>query len=86
MKNLTLIEYLEYHFDIVEAISNDMDYDKFSKKIEANFIQFGTGYKYELAKQLTDKFHNLYKDTEWGIELDYSDTMEKFIETELFSE
>lgn len=70
MNNRDFTEYLEIHFEIVDYImSNDLDE--------------GVTHKYELAKSLTDKFVEKYKDVVWGEELEFFDELDKFLEEEL---
>lgn len=84
MNELELTEYLETHFEVVARISYIIDEDfKPSKKVARIYAEFGHGGMYELAKDLTDKFHSKYKDTVWGEELDWIDTMWDFLHREL---
>ena len=72
-------EYLEIHYDIVEAITFDREFDNTCTLIGRTVIERGTGGLYELAKELTDKFTSQYKDVVWGEELEYQDTMVEFL-------
>jgi len=38
---------------------------------------------YELAQELTTKFENQYKDTLWGEDLEFFETIEEFLNKEL---
>lgn len=83
MKTLELEEYLETHYEVVleiERIHNsDEPYGIVLKVLEEK----GSGGLYQLAEELTNKFHAKHKDIEWGIELDWLDTLEKFLKEEL---
>lgn len=71
----------ETHFEIVSAIKNTVDING----TVANEIMksTGTGGMYDLARELTNKFENQYKNIEWGEELIYQDTIEEFVNKEL---
>ena len=77
-------EYLEIHYDIVEAITFDTQYDNTCTLLGKTAAEKGTGGLYELAKELTDKFTAQYKDTVWGEELEYQDTMVEFLKINLY--
>ena len=83
MKTIELEEYLETHYEVVSEIErihqSDEPYGRISRVLEEQ----GFGGLYLLAKELTDLFHSKYKDVEWGLELDWFDTLEMFLKEEL---
>lgn len=84
MEDLT--EYLEIHYDIVEEFCNmeartNLGEDNLIGRIS---FEHGRGGLYELAKDLTDKFTEKYKDVIWGEELEYQDTMVEFLKENLY--
>lgn len=76
--NFDLVEYLEVHFEMVQHVLNTEDRDG----TEAKYIQDteGTGGKYELAKSLTDDFMELHGGKVWGIDADFFDTLQEFLQ------
>ncbi len=82
MKNLE--EYLEVYYDIAEFITlRDQYYDRNNdgkeEAIHKRYEEQGRGGMYELAKEWTDIFMRDYEDTEWGVEIEYYETMEAFL-------
>lgn len=43
----------------------------------------GVGFKWEFAKSLVEEFHNTYLNTKWGIELDWLETLEEFVNSKI---
>ncbi len=84
MKDLE--SYLEVHYEIVQAITIEWIKDKPQGRVLQAQEENGHGGLYMLAKELTDKFQEKYENVIWGVELEYFDTIEEFIQTELFSE
>mgnify|MGYP000874211041 CR=1 FL=1 len=84
MKDLE--SYLEVHYEIVQAITIESLKDEPQGKVLQAQEENGHGGLYMLAKELTDKFQEKYENVVWGVELEYFDTIEEFIQTELFSE
>lgn len=74
----------ETHFEIVQAIALEMMKDEPSGIAAERHEQQGHGGLYELAKELTDKFEEEFKDIEWGLDLEYFDKIEEFIQRELY--
>jgi hypothetical protein len=72
--------YLETFYEIVAYLTeqqenkNSMAY----KQREA----IGSAGMYDLAKELASRFESEYAGTEWGVTLDYNDTMELFLAKE----
>jgi hypothetical protein len=67
-------EYLETYHEIVSKIDWDIRQEQgFAHEI---YEQMGTGGRYELAKELTDKFQRLHKGREWHGE--FFDELDKF--------
>ena len=81
-ENNNLAEYLEIHFDVTSVIISEEN-NGTSDRIIGICETTGKGGLYELSKDLTDKFISLYKDEVWGLELDYSETLEEFLINEL---
>ena len=82
MKNLE--EYLETHYDIVEFITEHLTAwkgDDAWSTILKRYDEQGRGAVYELAKEWTDIFMRNYEDIEWGVDLEYYDTIEEFCAT-----
>ncbi len=77
MEDLTA--YLETHFEIVQFITRKEN-ESSDNIVKRTASDSGTGGLYELAKKWTDEFEAKYKDTLWGEELDFFDTIEEFLE------
>ena len=78
-----LENWAETHHQIVEAITEAKD--------ESHVINIiremeGIGGVWMLGIELTDKFEALHKDTVWGEDIDWLDTIEEFINQELYGE
>ena len=76
----------ETHFEIVSAINDQLNGNgNFEFGVAYTVAcQNGRGGLYELAKDLTDKFEELYSETIWGEDLYWSDTIEEFVKKELY--
>lgn len=74
--------WMETHHEIVKAISLTPE-DAWNKVTNIETTQ-GTGGLYLFAQELTDKFEELYKNKEWGIDDDtqYFDVIDEFIKIE----
>jgi creatinine amidohydrolase/Fe(II)-dependent formamide hydrolase-like protein len=83
MKAEELEEYLETHYEIVQAITVEYMKDKSQGRVREVHDENGHGGLYQLAKELTDKFQATYKDIVWGMELEWFDTIEEFLKEEL---
>jgi hypothetical protein len=75
--------YLETHFQISEAITIEWLKDKPKGLVAERQQKSGYSGRYELAKELTDKFEKLHENTKWGIEIFYFVALDNFIENEL---
>lgn len=74
--------WMETHHEIVSAIARNPE-DAHNKINDIEATQ-GTGGLYEFGKELTDKFEELHRDTNWGEEEKmYLETLEEFLEQEL---
>lgn len=74
----------ETHFEIVKAITLEMNKDEPSGVVAERHEQQGHGGLYELARELTDKFEEEFKDIEWGVTLEYYDEIDDFVMRELY--
>ena len=72
-------ELLETHYEIVAAFYTHQESPKLID-IEENK---GRGGMYMYAQELTEEFHEKYKDTLWGEELDWHDTLDEFLKEKL---
>lgn len=79
MNDKELEDYLETHFEMVRHILETEDV-KGTPSYEVSEVN-GFGGLYQLAKEWTDEFQNKYKDTVWGAELDFNDTLEEFLKS-----
>lgn len=68
----------ETHFEIVSAITIELQKDKPCNLITSILESVGHGGFYELAKQLTDEFESDNEGREWDGE--YFETIQDFIE------
>lgn len=83
MKTTELEEYLETHYEVVTEIERINSLEHPNGLVKEKIEKEGFGGLYQLAKELTDKFHTKYKDMGWGLELDWFDTLEEFLKEEL---
>jgi hypothetical protein len=85
MKDLE--SYLETHYEIVQELTRilDREEDEQPLKFIKTHQEYGHGGLYMLAKELTDKFEVLHSETVWGYDLGWLETLEEFIEEELYS-
>lgn len=87
MKNLE--EYLEVHYDIVEFTSEHLTAwkgDDAWSIILKRYEERGRGGMYELSKEWTDIFMQDYENIEWGVDLEYYDTIEDFCQTKNYED
>ena len=77
--------YLETYYEIVQAITIEHIKDSPKGKVKDIYDSEGRGGLYVLANQLTNKFENMYKNVNWGDELDWFDTIDIFIKNELYN-
>jgi hypothetical protein len=71
----------ETHYEIASYFS-DIFFDTCKQEIAENYANQGTGYLYELAKDLTNKFEEIHKDRVWDGE--FIDEIDEFLYKELF--
>lgn len=68
--------YLETHYVISSFIDRNEDSIESLEKINN---ELGRGGLWDLAQQLTTEFETTYDGVEWGLELDWNDTLEEFL-------
>jgi hypothetical protein len=73
----------ETHYEIVSEISFRVHGSMINNKLDAILETQGRVGLYDLAKELTNKFENLYKGEDW-IELDYFEAIDEFLRKELY--
>lgn len=74
-------DYLETHYEVsVWVENNEDDADIVIDAVSEN----GMGGKWVLAQILTDEFQSKYKDTIWGEELDWLDTLYSFLNSKKY--
>lgn len=79
------VSWKETHYEVCAAIERVLRVNIPSSKsivIKRQETQGHTGL-YELAEELTNEFEAKYKGTEWGMELEFYDEIEKFLEEKL---
>lgn len=76
----------EAHFDISSAISLELHKEEMSGIVQDVHESVGTGGLYEMARDLTNKFEEMYKGTVWGVDLEYLDTMEEFCQIHIHND
>lgn len=78
MKNFPngFTDWTETHFEIVRAISNELQKDYMTGEVKRVYEMQGIGGLYELAEQLTDEFEEMNKGREWDGE--YLDAIQQF--------
>lgn len=82
-------DWQETHYIIVEAIVRDEQREIGPcKKITETLEEFGTGGLWILAKNLTDQFEQENEGKSWGQDedTDYHDTLDAFLNKNLFKE
>jgi hypothetical protein len=72
-------DYLETFYEVVACFYSYQE-NEFLLNIENTK---GRGGMWELAESLTDEFQELHKDTNWGEELDWHDTLDQFLTEKL---
>jgi hypothetical protein len=83
LKGSELVEYLEAHFEICSAICRELSKDVVEGRVGDVQETYGSGGLYELSKELTDKFIELYEGKQWDGE--WLDTVDDFIKGKLFN-
>lgn len=76
----------ETHFEICEAITQAMSNSAMDDNVaKRRHEEQGRGGLYELAEELTTKFEKENENVEWGIDTLYLDTIDEFIQREIFT-
>jgi hypothetical protein len=75
--------WVETHVDVVSEITRINLLDEPFGLVEQRHSEQGLGGLYELAEELTDEFELKYKGVEWGLELEYFDTIDAFLNEKL---
>lgn len=70
--------YLETHFEIASYIDRKAN-ELYGNNITEFSYRQGQGGLYLLAKNWTDEFEEKYRDTIWGEDLEYYDTLADFL-------
>ena len=68
--------YLEMHYVISSWMDRNEDTIPYLTKVQ---YEQGTGAMWDFAQQLTTEFETTYEGVEWGLELDWHDTLEEFL-------
>ncbi|MFW6272925.1 MAG: hypothetical protein ACOC2U_04005 [bacterium] len=77
-----LTSWHETHFEVVDEIVRRLNFDKKQETpISKHYEKVGRGGMYDLAKDITDRFEEKYKDFEW--DGNFFDEIEKFCAEEL---
>jgi len=71
------------HYDIASEITRINHLDKPFGLVERIVSKEGLSGLYGLAEELTDEFELKYKGVAWGLELEYYDTIEEFLNEKL---
>ena len=79
----------ETHFEIVSVIAIELNKNEItSPVIKERYEQQGHGGMYDLAEELTDQFETeyekFYQNSLFGVELEYFDTVQEFINKNLY--
>jgi len=76
--------WIETFYEITSAIERERAHDMgpWSDLIKRVQEEQGTGGFYELAEQLTDLFEKQHEGTVWGVDAEFFDTIENWIEEE----
>ena len=72
----------ETHFEVVTEINIQIIENRECKRISEINDEFGHGGLFDLAKELTDKFEEEYKDYDWNYG-DWFEAMRDFLKKEL---
>lgn len=78
-----LSSYLETYYEIVTAITESINMGDLSPIVTNIQVTRGRGGLYELAEDLTDAFERLHYGETWE-ELDFFDTIDEFINENLY--
>lgn len=77
MTLLELEDWAETHYDVVVYLEET--YYNEDTLAHDKFEQSGTGGLQQLAFEITNKFQRLHIDTCWGVDADYMEELENFI-------
>lgn len=78
-------EWHETHFEIVSRIiEEDQRGELTSPRVKQIRDKFGTGGFYRMAAELTTKFETENQGVEWGVDKDYFDEIDNFINREFY--
>lgn len=72
-----ITSYLETYYEVVLYLESDINMNHSMASVHNG--SFGRGGMYELAETITDKFELQFKDTNWGLDLEYFDTLYGFL-------
>lgn len=72
----------ETHYEVVAVIQYIFTSDNYNHPLVHYFDREGTEGLYELARRLTDEFEKVFEDADWGGDLNYFDTLHKFLTDE----
>lgn len=75
--------WMETHHEIVSGITQVLGKDIIPKAMDDYYSNVGSVGMYQLAERLTDKFEAENIGVEWGINKEFIDTIEYFIDKEL---
>jgi hypothetical protein len=81
-----LTSYLEYYYEIVGGIVAEMWKHDPQGEIKDRHEAHGVGGLYELAKDFTDEFNAMHKNTVWGQDKMFLDEVDKFLRSKIFAE
>ena len=78
-------DWCETHYAIVSEIEEiiALDEDAWPENLLAGYREQGMGFKWLSAERLTNEFEHKYKGAEWGVDLDYFDTVKEFVWTNI---
>jgi hypothetical protein len=71
----------ETHYEVVAAIQYVFTSDNYEHPVMRVHDLDGTVGLYNLAENITDEFEESFKGRDWGNDIDYYDTIHKFIMT-----
>ncbi len=71
--------WMETHHEVVSFISWQLHESKGNTVVKEWHDKTGTGGLYELAEEWTNEFEEKYQGTEWGVDLEYFDTIEEWL-------
>lgn len=73
-----LTDFLETHYEVATFLNQCLEHEE-NKVFTHIFQKEGRGGVWQLAKKLTEEFHEKYKNEIWGENLDWLDTLELFL-------